>query len=354
MPKIWIKNGKIWSGECFFDGDLFLDNGRISSISKKINDQADFVYDASGQIVSAGLVDAHTHLRGLSSNVLGVSDFACFPFGVTSAVDAWAEQLDEGAMRTSGVKTLAFIGSWVVDNLMQYDYSKRLLSVLKEKAVGIKLCFDVAGAEVRDISPLIEVMDFAIEHDLKVMVHCNRSPVPMMDIVKVLRKGDVLTHAYHGGVNNASEDGFACLKYAKEKGVIIDAGFAGHVHTDFGVYRQALENGCFPDVIGSDITLYSAFKRGGRYGLTSCMNIARVCGQDEESIFKCVTSTPAKVFGKADEWGYLEEGRVADVAVFAYENDAFDLTDENGNHVAWEKGYRCKLTVANGEVVFKD
>ena len=84
------------------------------------------------------------------------------------------------------------------------------------------------------------------------------------------------------------------------------------------------------------------------------MSIARECGQDEESIFRCMTSTPANVFGKANEWGYLQEGRVADVCVIAYEKDSFDLTDDNGNRVRWDNGYRCKLTIANGEVVYRD
>ena len=138
------------------------------------------------------------------------------------------------------------------------------------------------------------------------------------------------------------------------RGIVLDSGFAGHIHTDFEVYKEALRKGCLPDTISTDLTLYSAFKRGGRYGLTTAMNIARVCGQTEESIFKAVTSTPARVFGKTDEWGYLKEGRTADIAVLAYEDDKYDLTDAAGNRIAWEKGYRCKLTIANGEVVFKD
>ena len=179
------------------------------------------------------------------------------------------------------------------------------------------------------------------------------SGVRNMSAEKELRAGDILTHPYHGGENNASEDGFACLHYAREKGIVIDSGFAGHIHTDFGVYRRAIKAGCLPDTISTDLTLYSAFKRGGRYGMTAAMNIARVCGQTEESIFKAVTSTPAKVLGKADEWGYLQVGRTADIAVVAYEDDRYDLTDFYGNRVAWEQGYKCRLTIANGEVVFR-
>ena len=39
------------------------------------------------KLFQLGLVDSHIHLRGLSNNFLGVGAWACFPFGVTSAVD---------------------------------------------------------------------------------------------------------------------------------------------------------------------------------------------------------------------------------------------------------------------------
>lgn len=36
------------------------------------------------------------------------------------------------------------------------------------------------------------------------------------------------------------------------------------------------------------------------------------------------------------------------------EDEGFDLTDKAGNHIVSEKGYRCVLTVTDGEVVYKD
>ena len=353
MSNILIKNGKIWDGERFYFSDLRLENGVVAEISNQINKNADFVYGADGQIVSAGLIDSHIHLRKMSADSLGVGEWACFPFGVTAAVDAWIEQ--DTAQETSAnmLKTAGFIGTWISDNHLHTERVEPLQKIWKEKAIGVKVCFDGRDTDARDITPVREAVAFAEERGLKVMVHCNHTPVPMWEIVKTLRKGDVLTHAYHGGQNNAREDGFQCLQYAREKGVVIDAGFAGHIHTDFGIYREALQQGCAPDIISTDLTLYSAFKRGGRYGLTACMNIAKECGQDEESIFRCVTSTPAKVFGKANEWGYLQAGRVADIAVLAWADDRYDLTDFSGNRVAWEKGYQCKLTIVNGEVVYR-
>jgi predicted amidohydrolase len=150
------------------------------------------------------------------------------------------------------------------------------------------------------------------------------------------------------------EDDFACVKKAKEKGVIIDAGFAGHVHTDFSILQKAADAGVFPDTISTDITKLSAYVRGGRYGMTMCMSMARTVGMSEEAIFKAVTSTPAAALGKMEDWGCLKEGGAADIAVLKYGKEGFCLIDRNGNRMESETGYRCVLTIADGQIIYKD
>ena len=160
---------------------------------------------------------------------------------------------------------------------------------------------------------LLQVLEFAEKHGLIVMVHSTGSPVKMAEIVKTLRKGDILSHAYHGGINNSMDDDFECLFEGKSRGVIIDAGMAGGVHTDFNVLKEAIKKGATPDTISTDITCHSAYKRGGRYGMTMCMSILKDMGMSEEEIFKAVTRKPALVLGKENMWGSLKEGKNADV-----------------------------------------
>ena len=186
------------------------------------------------------------------------------------------------------------------------------------------------------------------------MVHCNGSPKPMEQIVSVLSAGDVLTHIYHGGSNNCTEKNYSALRMAREKGVVLDAGFAGHVHTDLGIFQKAVAAGFLPDTISTDITSASAYKRGGRYGMTTCMSMARAAGMEETDIFRAVTQAPAEAVGMHGHWGCLREGNTADIAVLSYEDEGFDLKDRAGNRLASSKGYRCKLCVSNGNVVYKD
>ena len=354
MSKILIKNGKVWDGERFCFADILTENEKIAKIADKICETAEFEYDASGKIVSAGLVDIHVHMKGISTDRFGIHpELSCIPFGVTAAADAGGGNGDKKLLDSFLLKNAVFVGVSFKNNKACFDYTEKLLERYGEKTVGIKVYFDTSVSEVTDIKPLCEAVEFAEANNLIVMVHSSNSPVPMRELLSVLRKGDILTHAYHGGKNNVREDGFECIKSARKRGVIIDAGLAGHVHTDFKVFEDAISCGAYPDTISTDITKFSAYKRGGRYGMTMCMNIAKTLGMNEEEILRSVTSTPAKVLGKENEWGYLKSGRCADIAVFDYADESFNLTDKTGNRITSETGYRCVMTVADGEVVFK-
>lgn len=355
MSSILVKNGRVWDGERFFYADVLTGDGKIIQIAPYIEANANFIFDAREKIVSPGLVDAHVHMKGISPNKFGISaEMSCLPFGVTAAVDAAGGYGDKALLESCALKNLVFVSAAFKDNKAYLEHTERLLDRYGDRTVGIKVYFDTEISEVRNIQPLYEVVEFAERKNLLIMVHSSNAPASMAELLSVLRKGDILTHAYHGGMNNVSEDNFACIKQAKERGIVIDAGLAGHVHTDFQIFKDAIQMGAAPDTISTDITRWSAYMRGGRYGMTMCMSIAKSLGMEEEDIFRAVTSTPAKIFGKAGEWGCLIVGGCADIAVFDYTNEEFDLTDKAGNRITGTEGYRCVLTVADGMVVYKD
>ena len=354
MAKILIKNGRVWDGEKFYFADVLTENEKISKIAGKIDEAAEFEYDASGKIVSAGLVDAHVHMRGINKEFGIHAELNCIPFGVTAAADACGAYGDKALLDTFLLKNTVFVPVGFHNNKPCFDSTKKLMEKYGKKVAGIKVYFDTQISDVQDIEPLCEVLEFAEKKNLIIMVHSSNSPVSMHTLLGTLRKGDILTHAYHGGENNVSEDGFECIKSAQKRGVLIDAGLAGHIHTDFKVFKGAISCGAIPDIISTDITRFSAYKRGGRYGMTMCMSIAKMLGMSEEEIFRAVTSNPAKALGKGNEWGYLNVGRCADLTVLDYGDEFFDLTDKAGNRITSENGYRCILTVADGELVYKN
>ena len=355
MAKILIKNGRIWDGDSFFFADILTDGALISKIESNITDEADYIYDAANKTVSAGLVDTHVHMRVHPSDMFAIqAEMGCFPFGVTAAADAGRSQGERTIIDSFMLKNVVFVNAHICNNQVSFEQLEEAITRFGDKTVGIKIYFDTNVSEVTDITPLKHICCFAKAHGLRVMVHCSNSPTPMPEILNTLNEGDILTHAFHGGVNNAAEDSFESMKAAQERGVFIDTGFAGHVHTDFAVFEKAIKADVIPNTISTDITKFSAYTRGGRYGMTMCMSMARHMGMSETDIFRAVTSNPAKALGKESEWGYLRVGRIADIAVLDYTDEGFDLTDKVGNHICNTEGYRCVLTLSDGQIVYRN
>lgn len=353
MQSILIKNGRVWNGEKFVFSDVLTYGKTIAKIGEKLSETADFVYDATDKIVSAGFVDAHVHLKGFSSDDFGVDAESCsFPYGVTAVCDAGSIFGDEYLLENLPVKNVVFVGVDIKNNHAYFENTEKYFERFGKKAIGIKVYFDKTICDVADITPLKEICDYAKIRHKKVMVHCSNSPTRMLEIVETLSKGDILTHAYHGGTNNCLEQELLALQLAKEKGVVIDSGFAGHVHTNFAVLKYAFENNYFPDTISTDVTKFSLAKRGGDYGLTMCMSIAKELGMNEDDIFKAVTSSCAKALDKQNDWGALKVGMNADVCVVDYLGGGFDLTDEAGNTIKSNKSYRCVLTICDGKIMY--
>lgn len=354
MADILIKNGRVWDGEEFYYSDILIDKGKIEEILPKINTDADFVYDAAGKTVLPGLVDIHAHLRTLSSDSIGVqAEMGCFPFGVTAAADTEGCAGNKCLSDLLMVKNVVFVTAGIKDNKPDFEYISRRLEDYGEKAVGIKVFYDTCSYKAWSMELLEEICSFAHKKSLKVMVHSTNSPSPMGDIVSVLEKGDILTHAFHGGVNSGAKDDYECIIKAKSKGITVDLGFEGINHTDFDVFKHALDIGALPDVIGTDITKYSVCTLGGRYGMTMVMSAAKKLGMSEEEVFKAVTSAPAAALGKEAQWGHIKKGRCADVTVLDYGDEGFNLTDCFGNNIKSDNGYKCVLTVVDGMVIYR-
>ncbi len=354
MADILIQNGRVFDGQHLLPEhtDILIDQGKITAMGENLPEGAAYVLDAAGQTVLPGLVDAHLHLRGISSDQYGfLATMGTLPYGVTAAADAGAGLGDGALLDALPFPSVVFVSVPIRDNHAVLDQLPTLLEKYGSHSVGLKVYMDTTVSPVADVGALAETVDFAAQHSWQVMVHSSHPPVPMMTIVETLRPGDILTHAYHGGEHPVSEDQFACLLTAKEKGLWVDAGMAGHVHTDFAVLGAAIQAGAEPDIISSDLTKLSLGKRGGNYGLPLCMTIAAHLGMDETAIFRAVTSTPAKALGKAEVWGKLAVGRRADIAILDPHGSGFDLT--SGIRVQGDASWQCCWTILGGEIVYR-
>ena len=349
---ILIKNGRIFDGEKFYPGDVLVENGRITGLGNIPDTAANVVFDATGMTVCPGLVDIHAHMAGVTDDAFATpGESTLFPFGVTAAAEASACQGDREFLDSLMLDTTMFIAIEVRDDKACFEKTEALLNAFGDRAIGVKVFFDTANPELRSIAPLEQAVAFAEAHGLKVMVHSTGSPVPMAQIVKTLRRGDILSHFYHGGNHQSKDNNFEAWHLAKEKGVIIDVGMAGHIHTDFALLQTAVEQNLLPDTLGSDITCFSAFTRGGNYGMTLCMSILKNMGVPEEVLLPMVTVNPAKALGK--NWGKLKLGDMANIAVLDWGANPYDFHENPANTTSGTEGYRCRLTICQGKTVYR-
>jgi dihydroorotase len=219
MASILIKNGRVWDGEQFLYADVLTDGGRLSKIEPHISEKAEFVYDAAGKTVAPGLVDLHVHMRGINKKFGTHAELSSIPFGVTAAADACGAYGDKALLDTFLLKNVIFVPAQFQNNKACFNPTEEMIEKYGEKVVGIKVYFDTQVSDIQDIKPLCEVVEFAEKKNLMIMVHSSNSPVSMRELLAVLRKGDILTHAYHGGKNNVSESHYECIKEAKRRGV---------------------------------------------------------------------------------------------------------------------------------------
>ena len=354
MAKILLRNGKIFDGESFLSGEVLIEDGKIAAIGQVADAEGALAIDLAGATACPGLVDIHVHTDEISGDPYGFPALLeTVPFGVTAAVDACAN-LPAEASAALPIETAALIPLILRDGKVDLAAMEKRLLAYGDRALGVKIYFDRAQGRVATLAEIREVSAFAKGRGLLTMVHCTDSPAPMKDIARALSEGDILTHAYHGAPHTVEEEHYAAYRLAKEKGIVIDAGMAGGVHTDLAVLKGAIERGFLPDVISSDITRFSAYQRGGIYGITMCMSICRALGMSEEAVLRAVTSRAAAAVKREGRWGRLTAGGRADLCVLSFGAAEIDIEDKAKNRLQIQEGYTCRLTVKDGRILYRN
>lgn len=346
-----LKNGRVWNGEQFLPDaeDVAIQDGRIAGIGKNLG-TADSIYDVGGHILAPGLVDSHMHIRGCSPDSYApAGEACCFPFGVTTAIEPAAGKPDGPVILDNMLlRTYVFVPAAFAEGEFSPTLTDNRVAQYGQRVLGIKLFFDSSLPVIRDVKPLQAVCRYARSRGLRVLVHSTGSPVPMAELLDTLSPGDICTHIFHGGVYNAGEDGFACLEKAIRRGIILDDGMASGAHIDYDLAREAIRRGIYPHTTGTDGVLTSFFRRGGNYGLTTCMSLNRAMGMPEEAVLRCVTGNPARALGKAEEFGFLQVGRPADICVLGY--GKLHIVSRGFQP---EAGYYNLLTLIGGRFVYR-
>jgi len=192
----------------------------------------------------------------------------------------------------------------------------------------------------------------------KVMCHIGgvQTRELMSQILDTLRAGDILTHCYSGAPNVAGEgtnivqDGklLPAALAAKRRGVVFDVGHGGGSF-DYTVADVAIQEGCPPDTISSDIHVFSGNTPGMPY-LPWVMSKFLNMGFTLEQVIALATSAPARVIGRVPKLGTLQTGAPADIAVFELVEGPVSFVDTRNNKRDGKVYLKPSATIAGGVV----
>lgn len=333
--------------------DVAVKEGKIFQMAPDIPESlADVVYSAKDKIVTPGFIDLHVHcFDGVGSGMN--ADHYCLSRGVTTVVDAGSTGfimvgafikhivrnsntrihalIDIGALGTMTIHECPnyFRDMYNPDFVLPQSVAKAAMEH-RPDVVGIKIHLDrEVSSHALDFEPALlkKAIEAAEAAGLPLMVHAMNTANVSSDLLKLMRKGDVFTHCFHGfqnGILDANGKIFPGVREARERGIHFDVG-ADRNAVSFDVAEQALQQDFAPDSISSDLTVAAATHSTG--DLPNVVSKMMALGMSLEQVIERVTSKPAQTFDFGVPLGALRVGAVADISVFEVRDETFEFTD---------------------------
>tara|TARA_B100001173_G_scaffold311742_1_gene329992 strand:- start:51 stop:1256 length:1206 start_codon:yes stop_codon:yes gene_type:complete len=357
--------------------DIAVKGGKIAAIKNNIPaTQAKKVVDASGMIVSPGLIDMHSHNfhgtvpnRYLSNSFTALApDGFTFRSGVTTIVDVggagWKnfELFKSQVIDQSKTRVLSFLniigvgmsgGAWEqnIDD-MNPKMTALVARQNKDHVVGIKLAHFMGF----DWTPTDIVTEAGRLASIPVMIDFGGSnPELPLDklLLEKLRPGDIFTHTYahvNGRTPIVAENGKVrdYIFEAQKRGIVFDVGHGGGSFL-FEQAIPAIKQGLKPNAISTD--LHTGSMNGGMKNINNVMSKFLNIGLSIQEIIAATTSNPAKYLQRKDI-GHLSLGAIADVAVLKIRKGDFGFIDTRGKRMKGNQKIECELTLRDGNVVY--
>ena len=325
--------------------DIGIRHGVIESIETSIApERALRVLDANNRLVTPGLIDLHAHTYAYGSAIGIPADELIAQQGTTTVVSAG----DAGANNIAGFRRLSMPGSrtrqfafvhiavaglagFPVPELFNIDFAQvdvtaRAVAENADFVIGVKVRMSENVIARHGIEPLKRAIAACERSGVPAKVMCHIGGVQsrelMSQILDLLRPGDVLTHCYSGAPNVAGEgtnivQGGRLLPAAlaaKQRGVVFDVGHGGGSF-DYTIAEAAIQQGCPPDTISSDIHVFSGNTPGMPY-LHWVMSKFLNMGFTLDQVVTMATANPARVIGRVPKLGTLQNGAPADLSIF--------------------------------------
>jgi len=370
MADILIKNGRIIDTARGINsvGDIAVKGRKIIGTAENV--QAGHVIDATGCIVTPGLIDFHAHVYDHATDCGTAPDLISIPYGVTAVVDAgssgvanyrsFLDRLSQNYVKTKiyiNVSPGGLTTRQVTEPLLPETWDKERFAEAfasdGDKLLGFKLRTSKKFVKDRGMEPFYATVELAKEFNKGVCVHVSDPPALQSEIAAALKKGDIFCHVYDGAGNSILNNGKVMPEMweAKKRGVLFDMAH-GMFNLFFNIAEQALEQGFKPDIISTDLSSRS-WCWSPVYNLPHVMSKHLAMGMELEDIIACVTSTPAKVMGMAEEIGTLAPGSCADIAILRQVEKNVTFTDSAGQQRKGQQLLIPQATILNGTLVYR-
>lgn len=346
--------------------DITIAGNKIKSISKRGISKGEHTINCAGMSVSSGWIDMHVHAfkdhhpYGDEIDKIGVYN------GVTTVVDAgscgtdqMSELIGQGIQQKTNLLTLlnvSRIGLKRMDELSDLSWINEgaIISAVKNYAqdiVGLKVRMSNSVLGDNGLKPLVAALKIADRVNLPIMVHVGSSPPNITDIVKLLRKNDVITHYLNGKENKLFQTNglpYPEVREAIERGVLLDVGH-GTASFSFATAKIAQEANIHFNTISTDIYRDNR-RKGPVFSLAHTMSKFLYLGYALEEIIDAVTINPA-TWLKRPELGKIQTGHQANLTLFKVEDKPTLLMDSEGKTIRAKQIITTKGVVINGEVI---
>jgi len=348
--------------------DVRLRDGRVAEVGVELSPAGDRVEDVTGRIVVPGLIDLHAHCFIAARDFGPRTDEMMSSTGVTTLVDggsagaALVEAMRRWVVERGRTRVLAFLNvsalglAWMpigeTRHLVYADVDAAV-GAGREHAdlvVGVKVRMEATVVGEAGVEPLRRAVRVAEALGKPVMVHVTTPPVPLAEMLALLRPGDIVTHYLHGrgdGILDARGQVKPEVRAARERGIVFDVGH-GRRHVNFDVARAAFAQGLWPDTISSDLNTPAA--AGVARDLPHTMSKFLNLGMSAAGVIRAVTATPAAAIGRAGQLGTLRPGAAGDVTVLEHQRGAFQFADNDGHTMSGDQRFVPALTIKDGQV----
>jgi len=348
--------------------DVAFADGRVVAVGDDLAAGARAVEDATGLIVTPGLIDLHTHVYWGGTS-LGVDPLALARGGCTTLADTGSAGPGnylgflEHVIRPSPVRILAYLN---VSFAGIYGFSKRVMvgesgdlrlmapldavevaQAHRDTIVGIKVRVGFNASGNSGLVPLEIARQVADRVGMPMMVHIDVPPPTLPEVLARMRQGDILTHAFRPFPNTpATSDGkvHPAVTEARERGIIFDIGH-GMGSFSFGTARVMLDNGFMPDCISSDV--HALCIDGPAFDLATTMSKFVCLGMPLTEVIRAATERPAAALQRPD-LGTFKPGSAGDATLLALEEGRFAYRDSVNAELTGRLRFASRGTVIGG------